>query len=181
MKRESKKLKEVVFIDLENYDPWNAAYMRIYNWYDERDRKARLILKKMEDIALGMRKPNHLLEIDIVESENRFFKLYNLYVELLKILAELPIYNDREDFMMESGWMIPYCEDTRIFREDDCSNCPVAKTKGRCYNKGSMFANICDLNDKMRTLIEFLPLSEEIRDIGIMEIKKEFFSEPEEV
>jgi len=56
MKRESKKLKEVVFIDLENYDPWNAAYMRIYNWYDERDRKARLILKKMEDVALGMRK-----------------------------------------------------------------------------------------------------------------------------
>jgi hypothetical protein len=40
-----------------------------------------------------------------------------------------------------------------------------------------MFANICDLNEKMRTLIEFLPLSEEIRDIRIMEIKRGFFSE----
>ncbi len=86
-------------VDLEDYNPWNRTFMKIYNWYDERDRRARLILREMENIALGMHKPNPWLEVNIDESENRFFKLYNLYVELLKVLAELPIYNNRDSLI----------------------------------------------------------------------------------
>ncbi len=72
--------------------------------------------------------------------------------------------------------MVPYCEDTKIFRGGDCDKCQVAKTKGRCYYKGSMFDTICELNDKIRNLIEFLQISEEIRDIGVMELRKIFSS-----
>jgi len=64
-----------------------------------------------------MHKPSNLLEVYVAESGNRFFKLYNLYFELLKILIKLPIYADKEDYLRGSDMQQVYSDKEVQYRD----------------------------------------------------------------
>jgi len=114
-----------------------TANQEIRDWWHEKKKKIEHLIDKMGKVT-----------VDADKSDDEvYIEWYNTYVELLKELADLPLYN----------YFPPFCE-LYMDYDSQCVSCPIGNTKGVCHISGSLMDIAIETMEKLRNIIELFRL-----------------------